>query len=474
MGCGSASLIHVPTPMRVASSTAVPAPNATITFTPMPLPTRLVEPRRTPSPTASATFDFSHSRTRTPAPPAACPVEKPALKLELKIDPQMITQNIKQPVLDFLNKGGTRPAALEGLAHIGLDPKKQLLEQDFTGDGIPELLIVPNSSFIYSCQGGTYRVVFVGEMGYAGIPIPGEIRYVQDLNLDGVPEIVMRIPNLSTNYYEILEWNGDQFINLIAQPDFISRYIGGGVKLGQIYMSGSGQACWRGCVRDQDGNGTLEFIVDGGVHEGEVGSLAGEGPWRVETLSYAWNGAGFVLDTTEIAAPQFRFQAIQDADEAALRGQFDKALALYQQAIFDEKLDWYSEERYFWQNITLGETTPTIPLPSPDPNEYPNLAAYAYYRIVLLDVQRGELQEAQATYGTLQQTYGGQALGRAYAALATAFFDDYLIAQDMGHACSKAIEYATLHSEEILIYPGSGYHGWQSRIYRPEDICPFK
>jgi hypothetical protein len=39
--------------------------------------------------------------------------------------------------------------------------------------------------------------------------------------------------------------------------------------------------------------------------------------------------------------------------------------------------------------------------------------------------------------------------------------------------CSAAIQYAAENSE-ILVPLGDWYHGWQSHIYVPADVCPFR
>jgi len=45
--------------------------------------------------------------------------------------------------------------------------------------------------------------------------------------------------------------------------------------------------------------------------------------------------------------------------------------------------------------------------------------------------------------------------------------------QKMYDGCAAAIQYAVEHPE-ILTPLGSDYHGWQSHIYRPADVCPFR
>ncbi len=63
------------------------------------------------------------------------------------------------------------------------------------------------------------------------------------------------------------------------------------------------------------------------------------------------------------------------------------------------------EINYLWALFqSLWEVTETNSnMPQPDPNEYPNLAAYARYRIMLLYLLQGWDSDAQVIYETLQE-----------------------------------------------------------------------
>ncbi|HKZ70229.1 MAG TPA: hypothetical protein VJ020_09120 [Anaerolineales bacterium] len=231
-------------------------------------------------------------------------------------------------------------------------------------------------------------------------------------------------------------------------------------------------------LNDIDGNGTIELILEGGISSG-VNYRDGL-PWRVQTDTHMWSGEAFVFYRTKYAAPQYRFQAVQDADQATLGREYDTALDLYQEAIFRDELEWWSPERRAYEQALWDASwhfevpTPTpLPFPTPDPNEYPNLAAYARYRIILLHILRGYLPEATIVYETLQEKFPAGQPGHEFAEMATEFWIDYQTSQDIGQACNQAVEYARSHSE-ILTYLGSDYHGWQSHEYTPEDVCPFE
>ncbi len=233
-------------------------------------------------------------------------------------------------------------------------------------------------------------------------------------------------------------------------------------------------------VLDTDGNGTLELVLK---QEIPIWSeYSGGLPWRKETRICTWNGEAFVLINTKLAPPEYRFQAVQDGDMAALQRNFEKALSYYQQAIFDDKLDWWTQERRIYEIGVYGpeEIVKPTPLPSllPDPTEYSNLAAYAYYRIMLLHSLQNSIPEAQIAYDTLQEEFPPGKVGHAYAKMAFSFWQEFQQSENLGQACDKAIEYAAAHPVEILAYLGNSdysdtYYGEQSLEYSPIDICPF-
>jgi hypothetical protein len=200
-------------------------------------------------------------------------------------------------------------------------------------------------------------------------------------------------------------------------------------------------------------------------------------PWRNKRTYYQWNGQYYSPLLIEFDDPEFRFQAIQDGDLAANKAEFDKALSLYQDAISDSNLKKYSREiRINLQENWFSQIGVKMPYPTPyssDPIEYPYLATYAYYRIILLHLVQGQEAEAASTYQTLQDTFGTDPYAAPYVAMATAFWEAYQSTQRMYDGCAAAIQYAVEHPE-ILTPLGSDYHGWQSHIYVPADVCPFR
>ncbi len=155
---------------------------------------------------------------------------------------------------------------------------------------------------------------------------------------------------------------------------------------------------------------------------------------------------------------------------------YERAEASYRQAIDDPNLLWWTDESEAYISAQLDSVLgdfPTPTLSAPDENEYPNLAAYAQYRIVLLHALQGQLQEAEEAYEAMLAAYPADEEGHIFVQLAERLLVEYQASEDVRAACAEVVGYAALHEEEVLQYVG-GYHGWQTLEYEVEDVCPFR
>ena len=120
--------------------------------------------------------------------------------------------------------------------------------------------------------------------------------------------------------------------------------------------------------------------------------------------------------------------------------------------------------------------SPNPQLPPSDPFEYPNLAAYSRYRIMLIHLAHGYKSDSQTVFDTLQKLFPPGEPGHAYAEMAQIFWDEYAGTQNMARSCDKAIQFATAHPEEIFTYLESSAYGWQRIEYQAqlEMLCPFQ
>lgn len=446
------------------AATAIPIATIPPTETPSPLPTYTAFPTETPSPsitplptipTFTPTFDASTIVTVTPAAKAECPKEDP--QMSFVSGTKVYDPGFSKEIKEFLNAGGSRRAVVTSYQRLHKWADNSVIqENDVTGDEIPELLFTePGFLSAYTCNNGQYEtVVLLGETYHFTQPI---IVDIQDLNRNGLVEIIAMEGDARVSIVSIFEWDGSSFKNLI--PDFNTMY-------------GSSQVE----ALDANGDGVLELILKQGI---PIWSEYYEGlPWRKENRTFGWDGQQFALQRIEFASPEYRFQAIQDADAAILQDDLDTALTLYQEAINNNQLHSFSSEIFWNLRANIEAQQGPNPAPSPtsvpsDNSEYPRLAAYAYYRIILLHIVQGKEQEADLAYQTLQQKFDNDPYGRPYSELATEFLHAYQSTHKMYDGCAATIQYAAKHPE-ILIPLGSDYHGWQSHTYVPADVCPFR
>jgi len=306
---------------------------------------------------------------------------------------------------------------------------------------------------------------------------------IEDMNLDGLPEVLLRvIPYLTGTRvwwnYQILGWDGSSFRSLISQTEFDDRYGLGGVWWGDIRTNGlGGEYPWEGEaweVQDIDQNGTLELILRSGIETHE--EFIVHGPHQPLVHIFTWNGEGFVLDDFQIGPPEYRFQAVHNGDSYTLLHDYKQAEASYRQAIDDQTLLYWMDNSVEYFRAVRVASYGQIPTPTPNPpdmDEYPNLAAYAQYRIVLLHALQGQVGEAEEAYKTMLTAYPAGEEGHIFVQLAERLLDEYRASEDVRAACAEVVAFAAQHEEDVLQYVG-GYHGWQTLEYEVEDVCPFR
>jgi hypothetical protein len=190
-----------------------------------------------------------------------------------------------------------------------------------------------------------------------------------------------------------------------------------------------------------------------------------------------------VLLSSEFSPPNYRYQAVQDGDRAMSRHEYDKALAFYQEAIFNEDLLGWSpahKERskilheFAWDFDESHKGTPEPAIPPDDPQEYPNLAAYARFRIMMLHILGEHLPEAQTVYETLREKFPEGKDGHEFTLIAQAFWNEYQLSKGIEGSCTQAISVAEKH-KDILRFLGADYHNSiQDIMYESKDLCPFK
>lgn len=455
-------------PVIVEKVTYTSSPPPTNTIISVPTETLTASVTRLPTiPTFTPTFDASTIVTVTPAPKAECPqvakIENPDLSFfDFSFEQQENRAKAEENILNFLNNYGPLPL-VEALQKQGDTMNEDYALLDLTNDDVQEFAVRAGAFYIFGCHKGIYETLLI--LPPDGYLTPPNIVDMDDVNANNIPDITFRLTTGSQGGrdYQIYEWDGNVFKNLLTpySDDYPND--------GTIYVMTTGNIAYNNIDSDR----AKELIVIKGI---PIWSVYIDGlPWRNETQYYKWDGNHFVFYANEFATPEFRFQALQDGDRFTLSVKYDQALEMYQQTIFSDKLEWWSPERrlYLRDTYITGENeSPNIP-PQVNASEYYQLATYAYYRIMLLYIVQGHESDAGTVYKTLQQKFGNDPYGSPYVEMATAFWNAYQATHKMYDSCAAAIQYAAEHPE-ILVPLGSDYHGAQSHIYVPADVCPFR
>jgi hypothetical protein len=419
-------------------------------------------------------FSTSTKGSATQVPSGQCPKEDPNFEFDVdkaweSTAPGEQNQHFAKYVLDFLNAGGTAQSILVAFERQNSEHIDTYFRaDDITGDHVPEIIFSYGIWLdVFTCKGTKYELTFTDtyESELDGVIIID----VTDINRDGLAEVIVSFDGCMGNRCPTLrvqEWNGKDFQNLIANPT-------------------SGDGCsflpvapFEVKIQDIDNNNTKEIILSNNSNPWPDVDF----PYRKETRICMWNGQNIVVYKSEFDAPYYRFQAVQDGDKATLAGDYNKALGFYQRTINDQELQWFTQDRKqhdFWVYHSkyfpsFQEPTPTAsPSMLQDPNEYSNLAAYAYYRIMLLYILQNDIEKAESTFSTLQSNFPPGNPGNYFTQVASIFWLEYQPLMNVRASCLKVIGYAQTHPLPTE-YLGDWDHGVQSIHYTPESLCPFK
>ena len=471
VGCGTPTFVAPSTATATNIARTIPTKTLTAQISP-PTTTPTSPPTETLTPLPPQNFNAANIKTLTPASPALCPITDPSLEFDVESAQKgsgssESNKKFTEYVLSFLNAGGTTKSILPAYEkYYGRQTNPIFKVRDVTGDTVPEL-IFPFGIWldIFGCKNGEYEVLStIADNGAFG---GSRIFDIIDTNGNGLDEIIAWFDGCMGNRcpaINVYEWNGGDFQELVEDVSTSN-----GCKSLSV-------APFEVKIRDIDNNGTKEIILSNNGHTHPDDDF----PYRKETRVCMWNGQNIVVYESEFDAPYYRFQAVQDGDRATLSGDYDKALGFYQQSINSKRLEWFTQERK-WHDFWIYNSRYFSPEPAPtasptmiqDPNEYPTLAAYAYYRIMLLYVLEKDFMNVESTFNKIQNEFPPESPGNYFAKVASVFWQDYQSSMNIQNSCSKVVEYAQerpLPTE----YLGDWDHGVHSIRYTPEVICPFR
>lgn len=460
-----------PTPVDTVQPTATTV--ATHPPTPMPAPTT---PPTSPPPSTPVQPDGETTADGTCVPLD----DATTASYEILEDP-----DFDQKILDYINAGGSiEPLkALSAPASVSEPVYLQIVSQDVTLDGVPEIIAAVTRSYhvdvdgeahvlLFTCSAGRYESVVLFRRAGAGSRRSGlysgrgaRVLSIRDLNQNTVPDLVFSVNWPGYTEYYVAEWNGAEFASLIEYEDPVLM-----MPSYRIEALGSDLE-----ITDTDGDGVFELVLTYPLPPDEPQNTAR----RVQTVIWGWNGETYTIASARHTPPRYRFQAIYDGDLAFQREDYAEALAFYQQAIADDAL-------WGW-NPAYDVNAPDPP--APDPDERPRLTAYAYYRTLLVHVTEGDVDKARRVYDVLQRELPAGAARGPYAELAASFWEAYAADEhrDAVAACTAAQAHAAANAEAVLTPLRSGHQGYYKNAglvsdrpyvkcvpdYTPYTLCPF-
>ncbi|PKN94463.1 MAG: hypothetical protein CVU44_05095 [Chloroflexi bacterium HGW-Chloroflexi-6] len=408
--------------------------------------------------------DVSKEATSTPEPTftplpfsATCSNIVPALRYE------NFKGYVYEAVAEYLNQGGD-PKQLKSYYSTTI--------QDLNNDTVPEVLIInpdyPAYIYLFSCQNGKYVEIKEIETELSNsISLLG----IYDNNKNGFAEVFVKEISCFSDRcgsLNVIEWNGKKFAQKIKE-------IGRG---GKVSFSTSMDEPSDAYLKDLDNDGIKELVWTGEVTPDWHGDHWAFYPQRLATHVFKWDGTNYSALPVEYAAPEYRFQAVQDGDLYSEAGLYEKALKSYQLAIKSDGLGWWTEER--WNYIVgphgLGpcaDDPSSCPPPEPNPDERPTLSAYASFKMVAVHLLMNNPTEAEAVYQKLLTDYPENSPAYPVTKMATAFWDEYQESENISGACSKAVSSIAQEEDTLALLSGGGIQGTNYTL-KTSKLCPFK
>ena len=188
---------------------------------------------------------------------------------------------------------------------------------------------------------------------------------------------------------------------------------------------------------DVDGDGVAEILL----REGLIGSV-GAGLQREGTWTYRWDGWRYLLAGTEYDPSELRYFKVREADDAFANGDYERAIALYQEAIDSSQL----------QDVDY-------------PGDPAELIAYARFRIGLTMAVQGDTDGALAALDAAVAA-DPEAL---HSQLSAQFRQGYARVGHVSAGCGDARDFV---EGNLDAFSALWDYGYANPEFRPDALCP--
>ena len=319
-------------------------------------------------------------------------------------------------------------------------------DTDLTGDNIPEVIVtllnparnspanadglLPGQLLVFGCAQGGYQLLY--STAYSDQTIIPDLKRVGNMNGGPRAQLVYAqrtCPNLAdstgcTQAMAIINWDST---------------IGAFTPLNNVPIDSTGAKI---TIADVGGTGVLKVSL-----RVDWTPDISAGPPRGSTTIWDWNGYNYVKAVVQRDAPIYRIHAIYDADTAFESGTFKTAITLYDQA----------RDNQYYQ-------------PWLDPNELPNLRAYAAFRKMLAYAALRSPRGVTNMLQTLQTENPAGSPAEGWNEAAGAFVDAYNKYNSLHKVCAAELTFLTTRPDLIT---GLNGYGTRNHQYMDAEICPF-
>lgn len=360
-------------------------------------------------------------------------------------DDESSTEYFPNQILGYLNTTGSSVDLQEAIANSVNENspllwlKSSILEADFTGDMIPDILVEYTVSYgggfnttfsLYSCNEGEFVHLddwFTDGWMNGEDESPISIAYAVDLNNNQIRDIVIRIDTIEgMKYHEkihILEWNGTELISIF--------------NLGPSY----------GSYRDisiinlDDTPATLELNIGYFyAYEQETAMAFIEYSYtRPIAMLYQWDGTFDFMCEYFDDEPKLNFPILHKAETLRACGFYDQAEIYYRQ-LWNHQINTWETNGFFWDfspDFTYPENVEDRTAYAQE-FETAYYRAFAGYRLTQISLLNDEGWRAESYVNQLHDAYGKGQHGYAYVAMATALWENYKETENLEEACIAA------------------------------------
>lgn len=384
-------------------------------------------------------------------------------------DPEQNAEQFNTQIMAYLNTTGSSEglqAAIE--APAGVDAPAiaaEVIKADFTADNRPDVLVNITTSYgatfgqylsLFTCSANEYILldtVLSGDWDGSADGRPTTVLFTTDMNNNQRREVVIRsqviMGTKGGERIDILEWDGDSLIVVTALGPDLGAF--NNPRLANF----------------DDDPATLELIL--GNHYGygeEIANAVIEiSHWRAIDEVYSWDGKTYVQVCRYFTdMPLTYFEILHNAETLRACWDYDAALTYYEWlwngssgdtdlAAWTD-IDWLYGGGSSW---ILSPENVTDEMAYQRDLERDYLRAFAGYRLMQLDLNKGDLASAERWVNQLLIDYTPGKHGHIYTAMAAALWETYQQSGQMDTACAAA-ETAFQTARESGDDPGIEYY----------------